>query len=45
MIIIGILFMFGFIIGLSVRYYGIEKHFDSNPNNSNDLQNFQKEKI
>jgi hypothetical protein len=37
--------MFGFIIGLSVRYYGIEKYFDSDPNNSNDLQNFQKEKI
>ena len=44
-IIVGILVLFGFVIGLSTKVYKIEKLFDSDPNGSNDLQNFQKEKI
>jgi hypothetical protein len=41
LVIIGILFFVGVIIGLSTRVAIIEEMFDSDINGSNDIQNFE----
>jgi hypothetical protein len=41
LVIIGILFFAGFIIGLSTRLAIIEEMFDSDIDGTNDIQNFE----